>query len=132
MRTSAVAHLGGLWASEPDVITGDLDDLRSGGRWAVVLPYRGEPVLVRFTRWSVNPPSEPVGPWGGVAPEGWRTSLSEDDYVEAVRRVQGTSVAARSTRRTCAGCCPLRWIQAMTSSPCTRCSLEATPPRSSR
>jgi len=89
MRTSAVAHLGGLWASEPDVITGDLEDLRAGGRWAVVLPYRGEPVLVRFTRWSVNPPNEPAGPWGGVATDSWRTSLSEDDYVEAVRRIQG-------------------------------------------
>jgi len=88
MRSSAVAQVGGMWAWEPDVITSDLDELRSGGRWAVVVPYSGDPVLVRFTQWSVNPPDEPIGPWSGAAIDNWQSSLDEEGYIRGVRRIQ--------------------------------------------
>ena len=88
MRSSAVAQVGGMWAWEPDVITSDLDELRSGGRWAVVVPYAGDPVLVHFTQWSVNPPSEPIGPWSGAAVDRWQSSLDEEGYIRGVRRIQ--------------------------------------------
>lgn len=88
MRTSAVAHLGGLWAWDPVEITADLTRLEFGGRWAVVLPYDQDPVLVRFAQWSVTPPFAQIGPWAGVAPASWQTSLDEQDYIAGVRRIQ--------------------------------------------
>jgi para-aminobenzoate synthetase component 1 len=88
VQRSAVAHLGGMWAWEPVEITTDLRALAAGGRWAVVLPYSGAPVLVRFAHWSVTSPPENVGPWGGVKLERWCSSLSEDQYIAGVRRIQ--------------------------------------------
>ena len=87
MRTSAVAHLGGLWAWDPVEITSDLARLDEGGRWAVVVPYDRAPVLVRFAQWSVTPPFDRVGPWAGVQPDGWHSSLDEDAYIAGVRRI---------------------------------------------
>jgi para-aminobenzoate synthetase component I len=87
MRTSALAHLGGLWASDPVEITADLARLDEGGRWAVVVPYDRDPLLVRFAQWSVTPPFESTGSWSGVQPDGWRSSLDEDAYIAGVRRI---------------------------------------------
>jgi len=88
MRETAVACVGGMWARDPVEITSDLAALERGGRWAVVLPYDGDPVLVRFESWSVNPPAEKVGPWSGVSVAAWRTSLDEADYINGVRAIQ--------------------------------------------
>lgn len=88
MSTSAVAHLGGLWAWDPVEITSDLAALEHGGRWAVVLPYDREPVLARFAQWSITPPQEQVGGWSGVAREAWSSSLDERAYMAGVRRIQ--------------------------------------------
>lgn len=87
MRTTALAHLGGMWAHEPVEITSDLDALERGGRWAVVLPYDREPVLVRFAQWSVTPPLASVGAWNGVPTDAWSSSLDEDGYIAGVRRI---------------------------------------------
>ena len=88
MRTTAVAHLGGLWAWDPVEITTDLRVLDSGGRWAVVLPYDREPLLVRFEHWSPTPPFDRVGPWSGVDRSSWHSSLDEDAYIDGVRTIQ--------------------------------------------
>lgn len=87
MRTSAIAHVGGLWAWDPVEVTADLCALDSGGRWAVVLPYDSAPVLVRFAQWSPTPPFDRVGPWSGVAVGAWDSSLSEDAYIHGVRAI---------------------------------------------
>lgn len=88
MRTTAVAHLGGLWAWDPVEIATDLRVLDGGGRWAVVLPYDREPILVRFERWSPTPPFESVGPWSGIDRGAWHSSLDEDAYIASVRTIQ--------------------------------------------
>lgn len=88
MRDSAVAHLGSMWAWNPSEITSDLAALERGGRWGVVLPYDGEPVLVRFEQWSVSPPFDQVGPWSGVHLSDWTSSLDEEAYIAGVRRIQ--------------------------------------------
>jgi para-aminobenzoate synthetase component 1 len=87
MRASAVAHLGGLWAWDPVEITADLARLDEGGRWAVVLPYDRDPVLVQFAQWSVTPPFERTGSWSGVQVDTWESSLDEDAYIAGVRRI---------------------------------------------
>ena len=88
MRTTAVAHLGGLWAWDPVEIAADIGVLDGGGRWAVVLPYDREPVLVRFEHWSPTPPFDRVGPWSGIAREAWQSSLDEAAYIDGVRTIQ--------------------------------------------
>lgn len=87
VRDSAVAHLGGMWAWNPSEITSDLAALERGGRWAVVLPYDAEPVLVHFDQWSLSPPFEGVGPWTGVPADDWTSSLDEEAYIAGVRRI---------------------------------------------
>lgn len=88
MRETAVACVGGMWAWDPVEITSDLAALERGGRWAVVLPYSGDPVLIRFAHWSVNPPGDCVGPWRGASLESWKSSLDEEQYIEGVRTIQ--------------------------------------------
>lgn len=88
VREAAVAHLGGMWAWGPSVIASDLTALEQGGRWAVVLPYDADPVLVRFDQWSFSPPFERVGPWTGVGEDDWISSLDEEAYIAGVRRIQ--------------------------------------------
>ena len=87
MRSGAVAHLGGLWAWDPTEVTSDLRALDSGGRWGVVLPYAGAPVLVRFSQWSITPPEADIGPWTGVPKDRWASSLSQEQYIAGVRRI---------------------------------------------
>lgn len=88
MRQTAVACVGGMWAWNPIEITSDLAALERGGRWAVVLPYSAEPVLVRFENWSVTPPMEAIGPWRGAAVGTWSSSLDEAQYMAGVRAIQ--------------------------------------------
>ena len=87
MRSGPVAHLGGLWAWDPTEVTSDLRALDSGGRWGVVLPYAGAPVLVRFSQWSITPPEADIGPWTGVPKDRWASSLSQEQYIAGVRRI---------------------------------------------
>ena len=87
MRSGAVAHLGSLWAWDPTEVTSDLRALDSGGRWGVVLPYAGAPVLVRFSQWSITPPEADIGPWTGVPKDRWASSLSQEQYIAGVRRI---------------------------------------------
>lgn len=88
MRELAVACVGGMWAWGASQITSDLAALETGGRWAVILPYGGQPVLVRFDNWSVTAPVNGVGPWTGAPVDGWRTSLDESAYISGVRVIQ--------------------------------------------
>ena len=72
-------------------VTSDLSALDGRGRWAVVLPFDGEPVCARFER---SRPARPWrGPrWVGVAPETWTSSLDERGFrsgVESIRAAIG-------------------------------------------
>ena len=78
----ASAHLGGLVATGLREVASDPAVLDTGGRWAVALPYCGEPVLARFDRWERGAPPEVAGPWCG--PRAWRTSMEQSAYVDAV------------------------------------------------
>ena len=85
-RKDPVAHLGGLLGSRLIEVTDDLDVLDRSGRWAVVLPYVGRPVLARFAAWRPAAASEVAGPW--VGPKAWSSSADEADYVRGVQRVR--------------------------------------------
>ena len=79
------AHLGGLWASGLLDVTADARALDSSGRWAVVLPFDGEPVFARFAHWEAEPPfGLTVGRWHGPQPTDWTSSMSQREYEQAV------------------------------------------------
>jgi para-aminobenzoate synthetase component I len=63
------AHLGGLVARRLVEVSDDPSVLDRGGRWAVVLPYDGTPVLARFEEWGPGRPEDVAGPWQG--PGSW-------------------------------------------------------------
>ena len=79
------AHLGGLWASGLLDVTDDPRALDSVGRWAVVLPFDGQPVFARFARWDLEPPSSLIpGRWRGPDVGAWTSSMSRVEYEDAV------------------------------------------------
>ena len=80
------ARFGGLVATGLRDVTADLEALDSIGRWAVVLPYSGEPTLARFEDWRPGPASAVAGPWSG--PARWRSSMDRDVYIAAVETVR--------------------------------------------
>ena len=84
MRTSALAYLGGQWASNLLEVTSDLSRLDEGGRWAVVLPYSGPPVCARFAQWTPDAPKDGIGEWVGPAGSAWASSMEEAAYLSAV------------------------------------------------
>ncbi len=86
--TQAFAHLGGKWATSVVEVANDLSALDQGGRWAVLLPYDGVPVAIRFGNWQDQPPE--IGParWRGPATGSWRSSLGEIAYLRAVAEVR--------------------------------------------
>ena len=90
---SASAGMGGLWASDLREVTSDTSRLDSAGRWAVAIPYVGEPVCARFRDWSPTPSDDPLGRWQGPAQSSWSTSLDEIGYMAAVESIRG-SIAA--------------------------------------
>jgi len=81
-----LAHLGGLGASGLLEVSHDPAVLDGGGRWAVLLPYDGMPVLARFARWQPTVPADLAGSWTG--PTTWTSSMDEQLYEQGVRGIQ--------------------------------------------
>lgn len=81
-----VAHIGGLVARDLVEVSDDPRVLDGGGRWAVVVPYGGAPVLARFGEWTPGVPEDVAGPWHG--PLAWETSMGRLDYVSAVESIR--------------------------------------------
>ena len=102
--TQAFAHLGGRWATGVSDVTNDLGALDGGGRWAVLLPYSGTPVAIRFTSWlelpsELGPTAHGSAKWQGPAANSWRSSVDEYGYLAAVEEVR-TAIAAGSVYQT--------------------------------
>ncbi|MDP1878497.1 MAG: chorismate-binding protein [Actinomycetota bacterium] len=86
--TSAAACLGGRWATGLREVTTDLAALDASGRWAVALPYDGDPVCARFDSWADQPPHGTVGEWAGPAAGDWESSMDEHGYEAAVSSIR--------------------------------------------
>lgn len=86
--TTAAAHIGGAWAADLREVTTDLGRLDTSGRWAVAIPYSGEPVCARFEAWSREPPQEAARPWIGPRASSWSSSLDRTGYVAAVESIR--------------------------------------------
>lgn len=80
------AHVGGVLATEPADVTGDLGALDSTGFWAVVITYEGEVTCARFANVCEAP--LPYAPWEGPPRDAWSTSLDETAYVSRVETIR--------------------------------------------
>jgi para-aminobenzoate synthetase component 1 len=67
-------------------VTSDPSALDGAGWWAVVAPYDSPPVLARFADSREAP--IPTGPWCGPSRESWTSSMSRQDYIDAVEKVR--------------------------------------------
>lgn len=93
--TAAFAYLGGRWATEVLEVASDLEAVERGGRWAILLPYSGPALAIRFRRWQEHPPELGAVGWQGPATDTWRSSLDEPAYLKAVDAVR-VAIAAGS------------------------------------
>ena len=82
------ACIGGRWATGLVEVTSDVARLDGGGRWAVAIPYSGDPVCARFADWSSTVPDGMTGPWRGPREDAWTSSLDEARYRWAVEQVR--------------------------------------------
>jgi para-aminobenzoate synthetase component 1 len=88
-----LAVVGGRLLTDLVDVTSDLAALDRAGRWAVMLPFEGEPVLARFATVR-SAPTWPGRPWPGLAPGArWRTSLDEDRFRAGVTEIRALIAA---------------------------------------
>lgn len=80
------AQMGGLVARGLEDVTDDLEALDRGGRWAVLLPYEGTPLLARFADWSPGEAHDIARPW--VGPRQWSSSMDRSAYIAGVEHVR--------------------------------------------
>lgn len=80
------ARFGSFIATDLLEVTSAVSALEQGGRWAVAVPYRGQPVLARFARWEPGSAATIAGSWRG--PRSWESSLSRENYSAGVRLIR--------------------------------------------
>lgn len=80
------AVFGGLAARNLLEVTSDLGVLEGTGRWAVALPYAGQPILARFDTWE--PWDGEAGSWVGPRPDEWASSMKQAAYERAVEETR--------------------------------------------
>ncbi len=85
---SPLARLGDWWATDLLEVTSDTARLDGRGRWAVVIPYDGQPICARFGTWTPSPVLAEVGRWSGPPVESWGSSMDEAAYVRGVQEVR--------------------------------------------
>ena len=95
MSRSPLARFGDWWGTDLLEVTSDVSRLDERGRWAVVIPYDGDPVCARFGTWTLKTPVAEVGRWAGPPIESWRTSMDERAYVAGVEEIR-QAIAAGS------------------------------------
>ena len=85
----ALARLGGRWARDLVESSNDPRVLDTSGTWAVVLPYAGSPLFLRFSRWSSQAPEGLQGiAWAGPGANEWSSSMSKEEYLVAVEQTR--------------------------------------------
>lgn len=85
MAPEPIARFGGVFATDLERVSANIDDLDGGGRWAVAIPFTGRPVLARFARWIDGEiPGKYLGSWRGLDPTSWVSSMDSHDYMKAV------------------------------------------------
>lgn len=84
MEDDAFVHAGGVLATGPVDVTGDLAALDSSGWWAVVITYEGKVTCARFD--TVRPAPLPRATW--IGPTDWTSSMDEAAYIDGVATIR--------------------------------------------
>jgi len=79
-----MARFGNEYAYDLVELSNSIDSVQNGGRWAVVIPYSGQPVFARFESWESGPRNATIGSWAGVDSSTWTTSMDREMYERAV------------------------------------------------
>lgn len=79
----------GRWCAQGLVeVRTDLAALEEPGRWVVALGFEGAVIACRFETWEVAG-SGPHGPWSGVLPGSWSSSLGRAEFCAGVEDIRG-------------------------------------------
>jgi para-aminobenzoate synthetase component 1 len=84
-----MARFGNEYAYDLVELSHNIESVQSGGRWAVVIPFSGEPVFARFASWESEPRESTIGSWRGVDSSTWTTSMNKEMYERAVDTTRG-------------------------------------------
>lgn len=79
-----MARFGNEYAYDLVELSSSVDSVQNGGRWAVVIPFSGQPVFARFESWESAPREGTIGSWMGVNRSTWTTSMDREMYERAV------------------------------------------------
>lgn len=79
-----MARFGHEYAYDLVELSHSIESVQNGGRWAVVIPFSGQPVFARFESWETGPREATVGSWVGVDSSTWTTSMDSEMYERAV------------------------------------------------
>lgn len=85
MAAQPMVRFGDLYASDLLRVSSDIDDLDTEGKWAVVIPFEGEPIFAQFDNWvTTKPTPSSLGSWYGLPESDWQSSMSAEEYISAV------------------------------------------------
>lgn len=79
-----MARFGNEYAYGLAELSNSIESVQNGGRWAVAIPYSGQPVFARFESWESEPRQETIGSWMGVDSSTWTSSMDREMYERAV------------------------------------------------
>ncbi len=79
-----MARFGNEYAYDLADLSRSIDSVEAGGRWAVMIPFSGQPVFARFASWESEPRESTIGAWVGVDSSTWTSSMNSEMYEQAV------------------------------------------------
>ncbi len=79
-----MARFGNEYAYDLVDLSHSIDSVDAGGRWAVMIPFSGQPVFARFASWESEPRESTIGAWMGVETSTWTSSMDSEMYERAV------------------------------------------------
>lgn len=88
-----MARFGNEYAYDLVELSHSIEAVHVGGRWAVMMPFSGQPVFARFASWESEPREATIGSWIGVDASAWTSSMDSEMYERAVESTR-TEIAA--------------------------------------
>jgi para-aminobenzoate synthetase component 1 len=79
-----MARFGAEYGYDLAELSHDIESVKRGGRWAVLIPFSGIPVFARFESWESSPRVSTIGSWLGVESSTWTSSMDRETYEQAV------------------------------------------------
>ncbi len=89
MEVQPMARFGDLYGTDLVQFSADVGVLESDGKWAVAIPFEGEPIFAKFRNWSSDQPQRgSLGAWVGLEEASWSSSMVAEEYMLAVEQTR--------------------------------------------